>query len=62
MTLLLGAALLGLSILLLSFGRPSAGGEFSRFVAKPGMGMVASLLFTVLFTSGIGLLISSFVA
>ncbi len=62
MTAIFGAALLGLAILLLSFGRPAAGGAFSRLVAKPGMGMIASLLFTVLFTSGIGLLISSVIA
>jgi hypothetical protein len=62
MTIILGAVLVGLAILLLSFGRPAAGGAFSRFVARPGMGMVASLLFTVLFTSGLGLLISSVLA
>ncbi len=62
MTVILGAVLVALSILLLSYGRPAAGGAFSRFVARPGMGMIASLLFTVLFTSGLGLLISSVVA
>ncbi len=62
MTVILGAVLVALSIILLSYGRPAAGGAFSRFVARPGMGMIASLLFTVLFTSGLGLLISSVVA
>ncbi len=62
MELLLGLVLVALSIVLITFARPAAAGALSRFVQKPGMGMTASLLFTVLFTAGIGLVISGLIS
>jgi hypothetical protein len=58
MDLVSGLVLMALSLLLITYGRPAAAGRLSAFVARPGMGLIASLLFTVLFTAGLALLIA----
>ncbi len=56
--MLVGLAMVVAGIMIVWRGRPAAGGPFAAIIARPGMGVFASLLMTALVVLGIAFTIA----